>query len=80
MELGLEGRGCLVTGGTSGIGLATAQALAEAGGRVAVAGRDAERAASVAEELRQRGAPDALGVAGDLSTPAGCEGAVTAAS
>jgi len=80
VELGLEGRGCLVTGGTSGIGLATAQALAEAGARVAVAGRDGDRAAEVAGELRQRGAPDALGVAGDLSTAAGCEGAVTAAS
>ena len=80
MELGLEGRGCLVTGGTSGIGLATAQALAEAGARVAVAGRDADRGAAVAAELRQRGAPDALGVGGDLSTAAGCEGAVMAAS
>ena len=40
VELGLEGRGCLVTGGTAGIGLASAQELARAGARVAVVGRD----------------------------------------
>jgi 3-oxoacyl-[acyl-carrier protein] reductase len=80
VELGLEGRGCLVTGGTSGIGLAGAQALARAGAHVAVVGRDADRVAAVASELELIGAPDALGVAGDLSTAAGCEEAVGAAS
>jgi NAD(P)-dependent dehydrogenase (short-subunit alcohol dehydrogenase family) len=79
VELGLEGRGCLVTGGTSGIGLAAAQALARAGARVAVAGRDADRADSVASELEQLGAADALGIPADLSAAAGCESAVTAA-
>jgi NAD(P)-dependent dehydrogenase (short-subunit alcohol dehydrogenase family) len=41
----------LVTGGTSGLGLAMARALAEAGARVALTGRDRERAASVAGSL-----------------------------
>lgn len=77
MELGLDGRACLVTGGTAGIGLATAQALAEAGARVAVVGRDRERAAAVAAELG--GADGALGIAADLSTPSGCADAVAAA-
>jgi 3-oxoacyl-[acyl-carrier protein] reductase len=80
VELGLEGRGCLVTGGTAGIGLATAQILASAGARVAVVGRDAERAAAAASELARLGAPDALAVGADLSTAAGCEQAVAAAS
>ena len=80
MELGLEGRGCLVTGGTTGIGLATAQALARAGALVAVVGRDAERAAAVAAELEGLGASDAVGIAADLATAVGCERAVAAAS
>lgn len=44
-------RVALVTGGTRGIGRACAAALASAGFRVAICGRDAERAASVAREL-----------------------------
>ena len=44
-------RTALVTGGTSGLGLAMAAALAQAGLRVAVAGRDAGRAAAAAEGL-----------------------------
>src|SRR5579859_5293055 len=41
----------LVTGGTSGLGLAMAAALAEAGARVALTGRSATRASAVAAEL-----------------------------
>src|ERR1700712_157174 len=79
MELGLEGRSCLVTGGTAGIGLATAQELARAGARVAVVGRDGERAAAVAAELDQLGAADALGIAADLAAATGGQDAVAAA-
>ena len=45
MELGLEGRVCIVTGGTRGIGAATAQMLAAEGARaltVARSGADIE--------------------------------------
>ena len=80
MELGLEGRACLVTGGTAGIGLASAQELARAGARVAVVGRDGQRAAAVAAELEHLGAQEALGIAADLATAAGAEEAVAAAS
>src|SRR5919205_4338475 len=64
MDLGLEGRVCLVTGSTSGIGLATARLLAAEGARVAVCGRDSERV----DEAR-RDARAAFGVVADLSEP-----------
>jgi NAD(P)-dependent dehydrogenase (short-subunit alcohol dehydrogenase family) len=52
---GLSGRRALVTGGTSGIGLAVAEALAGAGAAVlATSDREAD-CASAAEELRGKG-------------------------
>ena len=47
----LQGRVALVTGGNSGIGLALALALREAGAKVAIGGRRAERSAAVLTEL-----------------------------
>jgi NAD(P)-dependent dehydrogenase (short-subunit alcohol dehydrogenase family) len=47
----LNGVRALVTGGTSGLGLAMAAALTQAGACVAVTGRDRERAESVAARL-----------------------------
>jgi NAD(P)-dependent dehydrogenase (short-subunit alcohol dehydrogenase family) len=41
----------LVTGGTSGLGLAMASALATAGATVALTGRSGQRASSVTTEL-----------------------------
>ena len=51
----------LVTGGTSGLGLAMASALAAAGARVALTGRSAARAAEVAAGL-----PGAVGLGLDV--------------
>ncbi len=52
----LAGRIALVTGATSGIGKATALALARRGARVVVSGRDAARGQSVVEAIRTEAA------------------------
>jgi len=49
-------RTALVTGATSGIGRATAQALADAGLHVVLSGRDPERGRAAVEEIRAGGA------------------------
>jgi NAD(P)-dependent dehydrogenase (short-subunit alcohol dehydrogenase family) len=52
----LQGQTALVTGATSGIGRATANALAGAGANVLVHGRDPERGGEVVSELEAAGA------------------------
>lgn len=61
----LDGTAILITGGSSGIGLATAELFLAEGARVTVTGRDPARL----DETRKRlGNPDALAVAaGDVS-------------
>ena len=61
----LDGKVCLVTGSTRGIGYAAASALAEAGGIVVVHGRDLATASDVARALRSNGGI-AHAVAGDI--------------
>jgi NADP-dependent 3-hydroxy acid dehydrogenase YdfG len=62
----LEGRVALVTGASSGIGDATARALAEAGAKVAIAARRRERLDVLARELSASGT-EVLVLAADLA-------------
>jgi NAD(P)-dependent dehydrogenase (short-subunit alcohol dehydrogenase family) len=52
MDLGLNGLAAVVTGGSSGIGLATVRALLGDGARVAFCGRDEARLTAALEPLR----------------------------
>jgi len=70
LDLGLRDRVCVVTGSTSGIGLATSRMLAEEGARVVTSGRR-ERAPGVGE---------ALHVVCDLAEPAAPEDLIREAS
>jgi NAD(P)-dependent dehydrogenase (short-subunit alcohol dehydrogenase family) len=57
-SLGVEDRVAVVTGGSSGIGLATARTLLAAGARVAICGRDGARLDAALGELGGVAGPD----------------------
>ena len=68
MDLGIAGRTALVCASTSGLGLATASALAHDGATVVVSGRSDERVRDAAAGL-----PGAVGIAVDLVEEGGAE-------
>src|SRR5215213_3854720 len=69
----------IVTGAASGIGLATARRLGSEGARVVIADLKGDAAERSAASLREAGAPDALGVACDVSSDVQVAGTVKAA-
>lgn len=71
----LTGRVALVTGGNGGIGLGMAKALANAGAKVSVAGRNQEKNESAVKALSALGT-EAFGVRADLLEEAACRGAI----
>ena len=72
MELGLKGKVAVITGGTEGIGRATAERLAREGARVAICARRAEPLEKTAAEIRKTGA-EVLTVAADVNKAADIE-------
>ncbi len=65
MNLGLDGKVALVTGGSHGIGRAIALTLAREGCRIAICARGKERLDAVVDELRTAGA-QAIGIEADV--------------
>ena len=70
----LTGKSVLITGGNSGIGLATARLLLEKGARVAITGRDQAKLDTALAEL----GGDVLGIQADLNNPAEIDAVVEA--
>jgi 3-oxoacyl-[acyl-carrier protein] reductase len=77
VDLGLGGRGFLLTGASRGLGFATARALVDDGARVLLGSRSAESVDAAAAALG--GAPAATGIAADLADPGAAEELVGAA-
>ena len=78
MDLHLNGKVVLITGGTDGLGAALASRVVEEGARVAVCGRDSRRLAATEQRLRDAGG-DALVMRADVTHPADLERFVGAA-
>ena len=71
MSTSMTGRTVLVTGGTHGIGLATARALASSGAAVTVVGRSPDKTDQVVAALRRDSGNDRVeGMVADLSSQA----------
>ena len=70
----LKGRTALVTGGNGGIGLGMAQGLAQAGAKVAIAGRDKAKNAQAAKAL------NAVSLEADLTDEKACRAMVEEAA
>ncbi|MEW1548712.1 SDR family oxidoreductase [Streptomyces tsukubensis] len=75
MDLGLKDRVYIVTGGSRGLGNASARALVAEGAKVVVSGRDEKTVLAAAAEL----GPDAVGVALDNADPESAERLLAAA-
>jgi len=75
VDLGIEGWRAAVAAGSAGLGFASAQALAEAGVRVALCGRDAGRVEEAAARLPGAAVP----LVADVGSAEGATGFVAAA-
>jgi 3-oxoacyl-[acyl-carrier protein] reductase len=79
MDLGLIGKVAIVTGGSEGIGRATARSLAREGARVVICGRRAELLDRTANELAEQTGAEILPIAADVSQAPQVERLIAAA-
>ena len=73
MDLSLDNKIAIITGGSRGLGLASARALAAEGCKVAICARGAERLAAAASEIEAVAPGHVAAIQADVSTPAGVE-------
>jgi NAD(P)-dependent dehydrogenase (short-subunit alcohol dehydrogenase family) len=73
MDLQLKDKIAVITGGSSGIGLAMAHRLSDEGANLVLCARSRERLEAAAAELRTNRRCEVLAVAADIATPGGVE-------
>src|SRR3982074_599070 len=71
----LKDQVALITGGTSGIGEATAVVVSKEGAKIAITGRNQDRGAALVQQIKQQ-SRDALFIKADVSLAADCRRAV----
>jgi 3-oxoacyl-[acyl-carrier protein] reductase len=76
MDLGLEGKIAIVTGGSDGLGRATAHRLAAEGANVVICGRREDYLTQVAEDLNKETTGEVVAVRADVSVAEDCENLV----
>lgn len=76
MELGLNGKVALITGGSKGIGLQTAINLAKEGAKVAICARNEENLNAAAERIKAETGGEVLPIVADVRNEADCQRAV----
>ena len=78
MDLGIAGRGAIVCASSKGLGRGCAEALAEAGCKLVINGRDAARLEETAAAIESASGATIIAVAGDISTRAVQDQAIAA--
>ncbi len=76
-RLGLEDKVAIITGGSDGLGRASAALLAAEGARVVICGRRKDHVEAVAKQLSAETGGAVLGVQADVTQLADCEALVS---
>ncbi|HJM75264.1 MAG TPA: SDR family oxidoreductase [Dehalococcoidia bacterium] len=79
MDLGLEGRSAIITGGSRGIGLSIAEALAAERANLTICARNEDGLAAAAKRISEAGG-DVLTVVADVTSTTDCERLIEAAA
>ena len=76
MDLNLRDKVAVITGGTAGIGLATAEGLAAEGANLVLVGRDKARAEDAAVQVAEKFGIIATAIGADVATATGCDAVI----